>query len=196
MSGSARNFRLAVIRLLTILSAAALALLVPVVAPAAPSGGLRVYHPVLRTSGSMPVSSSRVGTGAPGPFKVPFDLNVRPRSQEPDAQTTWAPFRWQAWHPILGSLLYRPVWYQAGCFANGGLAEPQAPLSTPNGTSAPTSFTFGSLAGHRSSTLFGSSVSDVARVASAKDAAAAASPLTLQYGVSATPCGSTNAFSF
>ena len=194
----ARNSRFAVIRSLTILSAAALALVVPVVALAAPTGGLRVYHPILRTSGSMPASSSRVGTAAQEPFRVPFDLNVHPRSQEPDAQTTWAPFRWRVWHPILGSLLYRPVWYQAGCFANGGLAGPEASSSTPTGTSAPpTSFTFGSLAGNRSSTLFGSSVSDIARVASAHDAAAAASPLTLQYGVSAAaPCGSTSTFSF
>ncbi|MGB8909880.1 MAG: hypothetical protein WCC84_14140 [Candidatus Cybelea sp.] len=185
------------IRSLTILSAAALALVVPIVALAAPTGVMRVYHPVPRTSGSMPASSSRGGTAAQEPFRVPFDLNGHPRSQEPDAQTTWAPYRWRGWNPILGSLLYRPVWYQAGCFANGGLAGPEAYSSTPTGTSASaTGFTFGSLAGNRSATLFGSSVSDIARVASANDAAATASPLTLQYDASTAPCGSTSTFSF
>ncbi len=198
MPCSARNSTLAmIIRSLTILNAAALALAVPVVALAAPTGGIRVYHPVVRTSGSMPASSSRAGATVQAPFRGSFNLNVHPRSQEPDAQTTWAPYRWRGWNPIIGSLLYRPVWYQTGCFANGGLAGPEAYSSTPTGASAPpTSFTFGSLAGHRSSTLFGSSVSDIARVASAHDAAAAASPLTLQYGVSSAPCGSTSTFGF
>lgn len=196
MSCGVRKSRLAVIRSLTILSAAALALVVPVVALAAPAGGARVSHAVVRTSGSMPAASLRVGTGAQEPFKTPFHLNGHPRSQEPDAQT-WAPFRWSEWHPILGSLQYRPVWDEAACFANGALAGPETSSSAATGTSSPAmgSFTFGSLAGHRSSTLFGSSVSDIARVASAKDAADAASPVTLQYGASA-PCGSTSTFSF
>ncbi len=186
------------IRYLTILSASALALAVPVVAFAAPVGGLPVYHPVLRTSGSTPASSSRAGPGAQEPFKVPFDFNVRPQSQEFDPQTTWNPLRWRGWHPIPGSLLYQPVWYQPSCYADGTLAGPRASLSTPIGASAPaTDFTIGSLAGGQSSNLFGSSPSDIARVASsASDAAATSSPLTLQYGVGTMPCGSTNPFDF
>ena len=198
MSRSARNSVFVVIRFLTILSAAALALVVPVVALAAPVGGLPVYHPLLRTSGSMPASSSRAGPAAQEPFKVPFDLNVHPQSQELDPQTTWNPLGWRGWHPILGSLPYQPIWYQAGCYADGGLAGPGASLSTPIGTSAPaTNFTIGSLADGQSSNLFGSSASDIARVASSgSDAAATSSPLTLQYGVGTTPCGSTNPFGF
>ena len=198
MSRSARSFVLAVIRFLTITSAAALALVVPIVALAAPTGGLPVHHPLVRASGSMPGPSQRMGATAQEPFKVRFDLNAHPQSQALDPQTTWNPLRWQGWHPILGSLPYRPVWYQAGCYAGGGLAGPWASLSTPIGTSAPaTNFTIGSLADGQSSNLFGSSASDVARVASRSgDAAATSSPLTLQYAVGTTPCGSTNPFGF
>ncbi len=198
MSRAARKSFVAVIRSLTILSAAALALTVPVVAIAAPIGGLPGYHRILRTSGSMPTSSSPAGPASQAPFRVPFDLNVHPQSQERDPLTTWNTPRWRESHPILGSPLYQPVWYRAGCYADSGLAGPGASLSTPIGTSAPaTSFTIGSLAGGQSPNLFGSSVSDVARVASSgSGAAATASPLTLQYVVGTTPCGSTNSFSF
>ena len=198
MSRCARNSVFVVIRFLTILSAAAPALVVPVVAFAAPIGGLPVYHPLLRTSGSMAAPSSRAVPAAQQPFKVPFDLKVHPQSHELDPQTTWKPLGWRGLHPILGSLPYQPIWYQAGCYANGGLATPGASLSAPIGTSAPaTNFTIGSLADGQSSNPFGSSASDVTRVASSGGVAAAtSSPLTLQYGVGTTPCGSTNYFGF
>lgn len=196
MSRSFRNVLLAVIRILTILSAAALALVIPVVALAAQTGVLPVYHPLPRTSGSMPASSSRAGPAAQEPFKVRFDLNVHPQSQEP--QTTWNAPGWRGWHPILSSLPYQPIWYRAGCYADGGLGGPAASLSAPIATSAPaTNFTIGSLADGQSSNLFGSSASDIARVASSgSHAAATSSPLTLQYSVGTTPCGSTNPFVF
>jgi hypothetical protein len=197
MSRATRNSPVTVMRSLTILSAAALALVGPVVALAAPTGGLRVSHPVLRTSGSMPALSSRTGSGAQEPFKVPFDLNAHPRSGELDADAASNPLRWRGWHPIPGSLLYQPVWFPGRCYANGGLAGPGAWSGTPTGTSAPpTNFTIGSLAGGKSS-IFGSSASDIARVASSGgDAAATSSPLTLQFGGVTTPCGSANPFGF
>ncbi len=196
MLRAARTSSGAVIRSLTILSVAALALVVPVVARSAPVQGLPVYHPIVRTSGSMPASAPRTGSAQREPFSVPIDLNAHPRSQELDPQATWNTFRYRGWSPASGSLPYQPVWYQAGCFANGGLA-PGASLSTPIGTSAPaTNFTIGSLVDGQQN-LFGSSPSDVARVASpGSGAAAPASPLTLQYSVGATPCGSTNPFGF
>ena len=197
MLRAARTSCGAVIRSLTILSAAALALVVPVVAHSAPVGGLPVYHPIVRTSGSMPASSSRTGSAQREPFRVPIDLNAHPRSQELDPQATWNTFRYRGWSPAFGSLFYQPVWYQAGCYANGGLAGPGASLSAPIGASAPaTNFTIGSLVDGQQN-LFGSSPSDVARVASSGSGAATpASPLTLQYSVGATPCGSTNPFGF
>src|ERR1700729_1992932 len=130
MSRPARNSVLAVIRFLTILSAAALALVVPAGALGAPSGGLPAYHPAPRTFGSMPALPSRAGPAGQQPFKVPFESNVHPQWREFDPPATWSGLRWQ------------PIWNPAGCYADAGLAGPGASLSTPIGTSAPaTNFT-------------------------------------------------------
>jgi hypothetical protein len=179
------------------LSASTLALIIPVAALAIPVGGLPVYRATARTPSSVPASLPRTGSAAQQPFRVPSELNAFPRTQWLDPQATWSSFRPWEWRPGPAAFLYQPVWYQTGCNANAGFAEQGFSLGTPIDASAPeTNVTFGSLVDGQPSKLFGSSPSDVARVASSGDAGSAVSPLTLQYGVGATPCGSTNPFAF
>jgi hypothetical protein len=185
-----------VIRFLTIVSAAALTSGVPAVALAAPGGGLPVYHPSARTSGST-TSSSRSDSSSQEPFRVHSDLNARPQTRQLDPQITWTPPRLTGWRSAPGTLLYQPAWLQTGCGFNGPLAGPGFSSSTPAGPApAPTDFTIGSLVDGQQK-LIGSSPSDIARVTSSGSSAEpSAGPLTLQYSVGESPCGSTNPFGF
>ena len=95
--------------------------------------------------------------------------------------------------PRPGSLTYQPIWYQLGCYpSNTPLGLWNSPGTADGAYPAPSAFTIGSLVdGHGS--LFGSSASDVAKVASSgHNATGPSNLLTLQ----STPCGAANSFSF
>jgi hypothetical protein len=182
-----RNSSGTVNRYFTVVGAVALAAAQTALAPAAPPAGVPVYHPVSR---SMSAPGPRSGSQAP--FKTPFELNLHPKSQQFDPQATWSPLRWPGWHPVPGSLLYQPMWYQLGCFPVNGLSDSPASWNSPGaGLTPPEDFRIGSLVDGQGNP-FGSSPSDVAKMApSAGGATGPSNLVTLQ----STPCGAANYFS-
>jgi hypothetical protein len=174
-------------RYFIIVGAVALAAAQPGFALAAPPGGAPVYHPVYRSLSALGTRSDSQAR-----LKAPFALNLHAKSQQFDPQATWSPLRWPGWHPVPGSLLYQPMWYQLGCFPLNGLSNAPSSWNSAGGALAPPEdFTIGSLVDGRGSP-FGSSPSEAAKIApSAGGAPALSNALTLQ----STPCGAVNYFS-
>lgn len=166
--------------------AVALVLILPVAAFAAPPAYAPASHPVYRPA---PATASHGRADTNEAFKAPFALNFHPQSQEFNPQPAWNPMRWHAWRPVPGSLLYAPMWYQLGCFADNGLSESPSSSAVSGASTPPKDFTIGSLAdGHGSP--FGASPSNVAKIASTGSATAPSNLLTLQ----STTCGAVNNF--
>lgn len=176
------------IRTLVVTSAIALALLPPVVALGAPT-------PVFRGTPVSHLPPPRAAQGRSGSdsFKVPFHVDARPRTAEPDMQTTLFPYRPHALQSSSRYLWNQPAWYENGCFVNNLSGVPS---TAPNGTSIPAGFTFGSLVDDHSKHLFSSTPSYNPNSPSSGSAAVTSSPAGPQYQVQPTPCGSASLFSF
>lgn len=112
-------------------------------------------------------------------FKVPFDVNVRPRSlheptNQPTLETTLLRPRWRGWAWIPGAL-----WAATPCYSSNGLWQPWA--ATPTGAFATPNLTIGSLVDGQSHTLL------------SPDFSQSTGP-QLQYGLQPAPCGASSSF--
>jgi hypothetical protein len=195
-------------RFLAFATVLAVALMQPVVTLGAPPGGavfapVYVGGPVYRPEPVRPATEARASTQ--DDFKIPIDLKVRPKPlpetvhpgleapSELDAQPAVYPSRWREWGSAPGYLGPVPLWYQPGCYANGGSWAPAASVAMPIGAPAPaTNFSIGSLAGDRPQGLFSSPDSYSTDVGSLSGGAPAPSAPTIQYGLTASPCGAPN----
>ena len=188
-----REFSIVVNRSLAACSAA-LALLVPVAAFAAPPGAFHpVYHPT-------PLSASHGRPGVQEPLKVPFNFSFHRQTQEFNPQSTFNPLRWRRyqWESLPPFL---PL--QSGCSANalasnGVLSSPWGPSGESGVAPAqPAEFTIGSLVDKRSQKLFSSPTSYAQDLAASNTGGPETSgPLTLQYGFTPAPCGAVDSFNF
>jgi hypothetical protein len=172
-------------RTLVVAGATALALLLPTLTFAAPTGAVRaVSAPALPPPR---VLETRRGTEATeDSFKVPMHINVRPGASEPN----WESLHPYRWHPSQANPAYfwsQPAWLQDGCYANGPLGFP------PGAASAPASAqneTLGSLVDGRSKNLFSATPSYNPSSPLSGDALAASNAPGLQIQVQPTACGS------
>jgi hypothetical protein len=175
----ARNLGV-VVRSLVVAGTVAVLLVPPAVTLGAPSGP--VYVPPHATA------SARSGGRAAGQshFRVPFDVDVRPR---PLAETQQELHGRPVQQPTY--LWYQPAWYQPSC-SLGGFDAPSRAALAPN-EEAPADFTIGSLIDRQSQSLFSPTQhSYTAGLASNGDAIAATNPVGLSFSTQSTPCGPSN----
>jgi hypothetical protein len=178
-----------VTRSLLVAGVVAAALGAPSIALAAPAGGLAVVR-AAPASNQAPARSAGTQRSAQDPFKVPFDVEVRPAQLPESAQYRLDPYDSQPreFETAPGYVLYQPA-----CLGNG-YWSPSGGLTSPGGGSSPPSdFTVGSLVDQRSENLFSSTPSytggSTGLATLGDSAAAASSPLSFQYGVGSAPCG-------
>jgi hypothetical protein len=163
-------------RSLVAASAIALALLPPAIAVSAPTAAVR-GGPVVR-----PPPRSMQVRSAGEDFKLPFHVDVHPRTAEPDMQT-FLPYRWHALQYSPQYLWNQPAWNQNGCFANNLFGAP----STLPGDGLVPGNTIGSLVDGHSKNLLSSTPSYDPHLPPGGEGA-----VTLQ----ATSCGSANVINF
>lgn len=179
-------------RSLVVAGGIVLALMPPAVTLAAPPAP--VYVPANRAAAPARPVPARSSDGRSDSFKVPFDVDVRPRSLAGTMQPKFdfkmpnAPVPYPAWRGWRSNSAY---WYPA-------LLLQPACNTMPIGPDAPApDVTIGSLVDGQGSSLFSSPSSYATKLASGGSSPPATSgPLTLQYGVQATPCGPSNLFYF
>jgi hypothetical protein len=173
-------------RSLVVAAAVAALLVPPAVALAAPPGA--VYVPA-RAAAAASTRSGGGHAGAQEHFRVPFEVDVRPR---PLAETQSPGLRArQLQQPAY--LWYQPAWYQPSC-SFGGFGAPSSAAMAP-GSQAPADFTIGSLIDKQSQTFFSPTQhSYTAGLASSGNAIATStsSPFALQFSTQSTPCGPSN----
>lgn len=160
---------------MVLLGAAALAVAQPVATLGAPPAGVPAYRAVSAThrAASAPAELS----GAHDSFRVPFDVNVGPKTLPNASPSEFLPSRWREWQSVPG------YGYQPACYPTPVVAP--APM---------TETTIGSLVDGRSEGLF-SATPHTAGLASPSSGSTASSALTLQYGgLQSTPCGAANFF--
>jgi hypothetical protein len=138
--------------------------------------------------------------GAQDNFKVPLDLDVRPKAlpealhsalgtpAQLDAEPSAYSSRWRAWQPSPGYIWGAPPWYQTGCYGN--TLAPVAALTMPVGPPATSpNFTIGSLAGDGAQALLRSPDSYSTDLGSPYGGLAKPGALSVQYGLEPLPCG-------
>ncbi len=158
-------------------SALALAFLLPAIAVGAPTAVVR-SGPVVQP----PPPRSVQGRSAGQDFKLPFHVDFRPRTAEPDMQT-FLPYRWHALQYSPQYLWNQPAWNQNGCFANNLFGAP----STLPGDGLVPGNTIGSLVDGHSKNLLSATPSYDPRLPPGGEGV-----VTLQT----TSCGSANVINF
>jgi hypothetical protein len=136
-------------RSLVVASAIALTFLPPAIAVGAPTAAVR-GGPIVQP----PPPRSLQARSASQEFKVPFHVDLHPRTAEPDMQT-FLPYRWHALQYSPQYLWNQPAWNQNGCFANNLFGAP----STLQGDGLVPGTTIGSLVDGRSKSLLSSTPS-------------------------------------
>jgi len=176
-------------RSLAVAGAIALALLPPTVALAAPPS--QAVAPVYRGSVPHPQGHSEAGRATERSVYRAPEINLHPRSLEPNAGTLYP-----SWHgtsePSRNYVLYQPPWLQAGCLANSFLPSP----ASRDAYAPPANVTIGSLVDNQSKDLFSATPSHRAGLASSADAAATAKTSGLSFQFAPSQCTPSSSLTF
>ncbi|HEX3368349.1 MAG TPA: hypothetical protein VHS56_02145 [Candidatus Cybelea sp.] len=175
-------------RSLAVAGAVALAILTPTVTIAAPTAVVPVYR------GAAPRTQARSEAGRAterSVYRAP-EINLHPRSLEPNAGTAYP-----GWHGISEQgrnyVLYQPPpWLQAGCLANN-LAPSAAPA---NAYAPPANTTIGSLVDNQSKDLFSATPSHRASLASSAVTTAATNASGFSFQFEPSQCTPASSITF
>ena len=176
-------------RSLAVAGTIALATLTPAITIAAPP---TVVVPVYRGAAPHPQARSGVGRASERSVYRTPEINLHPRSLEPNGGALYPSWRGTS-EPSRSYVLYQPPpWLQAGCLANN-FAPSAAPASA---YAPPANTTIGSLVDNQSKDLFSATPSHRANLASSGATTAAANTSGFSFQFQPSQCAPASSITF